>query len=45
MKYIINNTQTESIKEKFINDIVSLLNKCNDISLLDLIKRLLEKSI
>jgi hypothetical protein len=46
MKYIINNSQTESsIKEKFIKDIVSLLNKCDDISLLDLIKTLLEKCI
>jgi hypothetical protein len=47
MKYITNNTQTDTttIKERFIKDIVSLLNKCNDISLLDLIKKLLEKSI
>jgi hypothetical protein len=45
MKYIADNTTTESIKEKFIKDIVNLLNRCNDISLLDLIQKLLEKSI
>ena len=35
----------EVLKENYINAIIELLNKCNDISLLDLIKRLLEKSI
>ena len=33
------------LKETYINDIIKLLEKCNDISLLDLIKKLLEKSV
>ena len=37
--------QTEELKESYICKIVELLRKCNDISLLDLIHRLLEKSI
>jgi hypothetical protein len=32
-------------KELLIKDIICYLNKCNDISLLDLIHRLLKKSI
>jgi len=37
-------TQDE-LKEDYINKITKLLRLCNDISLLDLIKKLLEKSI
>lgn len=35
----------EKLKKFYINAIVKMLNNCNDISLLDLVKRLLEKSI
>ena len=35
----------ETYKETLINEIFNLLNRCNDISLLDLIHKLLEKSI
>ena len=35
----------DELKEDYITKIVELLNLCNDISLLDLIKKLLEKSI
>ena len=45
MQYIANNSQTETLKESYIKSIVELLNKCNDISLLDLIERLLKKSV
>ena len=45
MKYIANNFREETLKESYIKSIVALLEKCNDISLLDLIKKLLEKSI
>ena len=34
-----------SLKEHYINAIVKMLNNCNDISLIDLIKKLLEKSV
>ena len=33
------------LKEYYINAIIKMLNSCNDISLIDLIKRLLEKSV
>jgi hypothetical protein len=33
------------MKDTYINTIIELLKKSNDISLLDLIKKLLEKSI
>ena len=33
------------LKEHYINASVKMLNNCNDITLIDLIKRLLEKSI
>ena len=33
------------LKEYYINAIVNMLNNCNDISLLDLIKTLLEKCV
>lgn len=33
------------MKEKYINLITELLEKCNDLSLLDLILKLLRKSI
>ena len=33
------------MKETYIKDIIKLLSKCNDISLLDLIKKLLKKSV
>lgn len=32
------------MKEEYINQIIKLLNQCNDISLLDLITKLLQKS-
>ena len=33
------------LKKYYINAIVKMLNNCNDISLIDLIKQLLEKSV
>ena len=36
--------KNEQIKQELINEIIELLNQTNDISLLDLIKKLLEKS-
>ena len=33
------------LKETYIKDIIKLMKKCDDISLLDLISKLLEKSI
>jgi hypothetical protein len=33
------------LKEHYINAIVKMLNNCDDISLIDLIKKLLEKSV
>ena len=33
------------LKETYIKDIIILMNKCDDISLLDLISKLLKKSI
>lgn len=39
------NQNYTKMKEAYIIDIINLLTKCNDISLLDLIKKLLEKSI
>ena len=33
------------LKEFYINAIVKMLNNCDDISLIDLIKKLLEKSV
>ena len=35
----------KNLKEYYIDTITKLLRQCDDISLLDLIKRLLEKSI
>jgi hypothetical protein len=35
----------DELKESYISNIICLLKKCDDISLLDLIKKLLEKSI
>ena len=35
----------DKLKEYYIESIVKMLNNCNDISLIDLIKKLLEKSI
>ena len=32
------------MKEEYINQIIDLLNQCNDMSLLDLITQLLQKS-
>ena len=37
--------QVKTLKESYINSIIALLDKCDDISLLDLIKKLLEKSV
>lgn len=33
------------MKETYIKEIIKLLNKCNDIALLDLIMKLLHKSV
>ena len=44
MKHI-NETQLDNLKEDYISEIIALLNTCEDISLLDLIKKLLEKSV
>lgn len=38
-------TQLNELKENYISEIIALMNKCEDISLLDLIKKLLEKSV
>ena len=35
----------KKLKEYYINAIVKMLNNCDDISLIDLIKKLLEKSV
>lgn len=35
----------ETYKEALINQIIELLKRCNDVSLLDLIRKLLEKSL
>ena len=37
--------QLNTLKEDYILQIIALLNKCEDISLLDLIKKLLDKSV
>ena len=37
--------QHKTYKEALIKKIIELLKRCNDISLLDLIKKLLEKSM
>jgi hypothetical protein len=37
--------KNEQIKQELINEIIELLNQSNDISLLDLIKKLLKKSV
>ena len=39
------NLTKDNLKEDYITKIVNLLTLCDDISLLDLIKQLLEKSI
>ena len=38
-------TKEEKIKLYYIKEIIKLLKQCNDISLLDLIHKLLKKSI
>jgi len=35
----------ETFKENLVKEIIELIDKCNDISLLDLIRQLLKKSI
>lgn len=44
MDYTIK-TKEEKIKLYYIKEIIKLLKQCNDISLLDLIHKLLKKSI
>lgn len=39
------NKTKEEIKSQYIKEIIKLLEQCNDISLLDLIHKLLKKSI
>lgn len=43
--YELYNLKKDKFKEDCIQIIIKLLYKCNDISLLDLIKKLLEKSV
>lgn len=43
--YEIYNLKKDKLKTDYIDKIIKLLNRCEDISLLDLIKKLLEKSI
>ena len=38
-------TQFNNLKEDYISQIIALMNKCEDVSLLDLIKKLLDKSV
>jgi hypothetical protein len=45
MQYIANETKKQNLKETYVNKITFLLDRCIDISLLDLIVRLLEKSL
>ena len=40
-----NNLTKDELKENYITAIIKLLRMCEDISLLDLIKKLLEKSV
>lgn len=42
--YIADN-KADNLKETYINKIINLMQQCDDISLLDLILKLLEKSI
>ena len=44
-QYIVNNSQEETFKDTYINDIIELMKQCDDIMLLDLIKTLLKKSV
>ena len=44
MDYTIE-TKEENIKTQYIEAIIKLLDQCNDISLLDLIHKLLKKSV
>lgn len=44
MDYTIE-TKEEKIKSQYIKEIIKLLEQCNDISLLDLIHKLLKKSM
>lgn len=43
--YGIYNLEKGELKIHYIEIIIKLLNQCDDISLLDLIKKLLEKSV
>ena len=45
MNYAIETKEVEEIKSHYIESINELLKQCNDISLLDLIHKLLKKSI
>jgi hypothetical protein len=45
MQYIANETEKQNLKETYVSKITFLLDRCIDISLLDLIVRLLEKSL
>lgn len=44
-QYTVNPKEFEIVKETYISNINALVNLCDDISLLDLIQKLLEKSI
>lgn len=43
--YAVYNLEKEKLLEDYITKIIRLLKQCDDISLLDLIKKLLEKSV
>lgn len=43
--YAIYNLEKDELMEDYVVKIIQLLKRCDDISLLDLIKKLLEKSI
>ena len=43
--YELYNLKKDKLKEDLITIIVDLLKKCDDVSLLDLIKKLLDKSV
>lgn len=45
MDYTIETKEVEEIKSQYIKEIIKLLEQCNDISLLDLIHKLLKKSV
>ena len=43
--YELYNLKKDKFKEDVITNIIQLIKQCDDVSLLDLIKKLLEKSV